>query len=72
MKFFVKDCCKIVQARVVIFGKQVYNDVFYRRIANQPSQAYCSLYLPNFLSIFGIMNFIVHALKNGGGGGGGG
>ena len=30
MKFFVKDCCKTVQARVVIFGQQVDNDVLYR------------------------------------------
>ena len=37
MKFFVKDFCETVQARVVIFGEQVDNDVLYRRIANQPS-----------------------------------
>ena len=29
---------------------QVDNDVFYRWIANQPSPAYSSLYLSNFLS----------------------
>ena len=29
---------------------QVYNDVLYRGIANQPSPAYFSLYLSNFLS----------------------
>ena len=56
MKFFVKDCCKSVQARVVIVRKQV--DVLYRGIANQPSHAYSSLYLSNFLSIFRIMNFL--------------
>ena len=39
-----------MQARVVIFGMQVDNDVLYRRIANQPSPAYSSLYLFNFLS----------------------
>ena len=50
MKFFVKDFCKTVQARVVIFGMQVDNDVLYRGIANQPSHAYSSLYLSNFLS----------------------
>ena len=42
MKFFVKDFCKTVQARVVIFGEQVDNDVLYR--------AYSSLYLSNFVS----------------------
>ena len=48
---FVTDCYKTVQARVVIFGKQVDNDVLYRGIANQPSHAYSFLYLSNFLSI---------------------
>ena len=50
MKFFVKDFCETVQARVVIFGEQVDNDVLYRGIANQPSPAYSSLYLSSFLS----------------------
>ena len=50
MKFFVKDFCETVQARVVIFGEQVDNDVMYREIAKQPSPAYSSLYLSNFLS----------------------
>ena len=55
MKFFVKDFCETVQARVVIFGVQVDNDVLYRGIANQPSPAYSSLYLSNFLP-FHILN----------------
>ena len=38
-----------MQARVVIFGEQVDNDVLYRGISNQPSPAYSSLYLSNFL-----------------------
>ena len=50
MKFFVKDFCETMQARVVIFGEQVDNDVLYHGIANQPSPAYSSLYLSNFLS----------------------
>ena len=50
MKFFVKDFCENIQARVVIFGERVDNDVLYRGIANQPSPAYSSLYLSNFLS----------------------
>ena len=50
MKFFVKDLCENVQARVFIFGMQVDNDILYRGIANQPSHAYSSLYLSNFLS----------------------
>ena len=50
MEFFVKDFSETVQARVVIFGMQVDNDVLYRGIANQPSPAYSSLYLSNFLS----------------------
>ena len=50
IKFFVKDFCEIVQAGVVIFGKQVDNDVLYRGIANQHSPADSSLYLSEFLS----------------------
>ena len=50
MKFFVKDFCETVQARVVIFGKLVDNDVLYRGIANQPFPAYFSLYFSDFLS----------------------
>ena len=50
MKFFVKDFCETVQAGVVVFGMQVNNDGLYRGIANQPSPAYFSLYLSNFLS----------------------
>ena len=50
MQFFVKDFCETMQARVFIFGMQVDNDILYREIANQPSPAYSSLYLSNFLS----------------------
>ena len=50
MKFFVKDFCETVQARVVILGEQVDDDVLYHGIAHQPSPAYSSLYLFNFLS----------------------
>ena len=48
MKFFVKDFCENVQARVFIFGMQVDNDELYRGIANQPSPIYSSLYLSVF------------------------
>ena len=40
-----------MQARVFIFGMHVDNDVLYHGIANQPSPAYSSLYLSNFLSV---------------------
>ena len=62
MKFFVKDFFETVQARVVIFGEQVDNDVLYRVIANQPSPAYSSLYLSNFLS-FHTMNDEIFSSK---------
>ena len=58
MKFFVKDFCKTMQARVVIFGMQIDNDVLYRGIANQPSHAYSSLCLPDFLSFHSLNNEI--------------
>ena len=56
MRVFVKDFCEIVQARVIIFGMQVDNDVLYHGIANQPSHFYSSLYLSNFL--------LFHTLNN--------
>ena len=58
MKFFVRDFCETVQARVVIFGEQDDNDVLYRGIANQPSPAYSSMYLSNFLSFHTLSNEI--------------
>ena len=58
MKFFVKDFCETMQARILIFGMQVDNDVLYRGIANQPSPAYSSLYLSNFLSFHTLNNEI--------------
>ena len=58
MNFFVRGFCETVQARVVIFGKQVDNDVLYRGIANQPSPAYSSLYLSDFLSYHTLNNEI--------------
>ena len=63
MKFFVKDRCETVQARVVIFGKQVDNDVLYRGIANQPSPAYLSMYLSNFLSFHTLNNEIFRQIS---------
>ena len=48
MKIFVKDFCETVQARVVIFGMQVDNDVLYRENANQPSPAYSFCICPIF------------------------
>ena len=50
MKYFVKDFCETVRARVFIFGKQVDNDILYCGIANQPSPAYSSLHLSDCLS----------------------
>ena len=50
MKCFVKNFCENVQARVVIFGKQVDNDVLHSGIANQPSHVYSFPYLSDFLS----------------------
>ena len=58
MKFFVKDFCETVQARIVIFGIQVDNDVLYCGIANQPSPVYSSLHLSNFLSFHTLNNEI--------------
>ena len=50
MKFFVKDFCETVQARVFIVGMQVDNDVLYHGIANQSTPAYSSLYLSDLFS----------------------
>ena len=58
MEFFVKDFCKTVQARIIIFVLQVENDLLYRGIANQPSHGYFSLYLSDFLSFHTLDNEI--------------
>ena len=39
-----------MQAKEVIFGMQVDDNMLYRGIGNQPSAAYSSLYMPDFLS----------------------
>ena len=59
MKVLVKDFCKTVQARVVIFCMQADNDVLYRGNANQPSHVYYSLYLSNFLPFHTLNNEIM-------------
>ena len=46
----VKDFSTTLQARKVIFGIKMDDGMLYRGIANQPSPAYSSLYLSNFLS----------------------
>ena len=51
MKFFVKDFSITVQARMLIFGTEVDDDLWYLGIENQPSPVYSSLHLSNFLSI---------------------
>ena len=58
MKFFVKDFCETVLTRIVIFGEQVDNDVLHSGIANQPSPAYSSLFLSNFLSFHTLIDEI--------------
>ena len=60
IKLFVTDFCEAVQASVIIFGMQVDNDVLYRGIANQPSHAYSSLCLSDFLSFHTLYNEIFH------------
>ena len=60
MKVFVKNFCQAGQARVVIFDMQVDNDVFNCEIANQPSHAYSSHYVSDFLSFHTLNNEIFH------------
>ena len=40
MKFFVKETSKVMQARIVIFGFQVDDDLLYHGLENKPSPAY--------------------------------
>ena len=65
MKVFVKDFCETVQARVVIFGMQVDNDVFYDGIANQSFHVYSSLSLSIFLSFHTLNNEISSKISAG-------
>ena len=50
LKFFVKDFSTNMQARVVIFGKEIGDNMLYCGVANQPSALYPSLCLSDFLS----------------------
>ena len=50
MKFFVKDFSTTMQARMLIFGMQVDDNLLYCLIENQPLLSYLSLYLSSFLS----------------------
>ena len=56
MKFFVKDVTETLQARVVIFGLQIDNDVLYHGVVNQPSHSFSYLYLSIFLSFHTLNN----------------
>ena len=47
-----------MQASLIMFGMQVDNDVLYREIADEPSHAYSSLYLSDFLSFHTLNNEI--------------
>ena len=48
-----------MQARMLIFSMQVDDDLLYRGIENQPSPAYSSVYLSNFLPFHTLMKFFV-------------
>ena len=56
MIFFVKDFSTTMHARIVIFGIQIDDGMSYRGIANQPSPAYSSPYLSDFLSFHTLNN----------------
>ena len=56
MKYFIKDFCETMQAIIVIFGMQNDNDVLYHGTGNQPSPAYFTLYLANFLPFHTLNN----------------
>ena len=45
-----------MQARMVIFGMQVDDDLLYHGMENHPFPSYLSLYLTNFLSFHTLIN----------------
>ena len=55
-KFFVKDFFETVQARVIIFGMQVDNEVLYRGSVKQLSHSFSSLFLSDFISFHTLNN----------------
>ena len=65
-EIFVKDFSTTMQARILIFHMQVDDDLLYRGIGTQPSPAYFSLYLSNFLSIHTLKNdnFFYHGIED--------
>ena len=50
MKYFVKDFSTTIQARMLIFGTQVDDDLLYHGIENKPFPLYSSLHLSTLLS----------------------
>ena len=64
LNFCVKDFSTKMQARVIIFGMHIDDDMLYRGFANQHSPAYSSLNLFNFflyihIHVLQIMIFFV-------------
>ena len=49
-EIFAKDFSTTLLAKILIFGMQVDDNLFYDEIENQPSPAYSFLYLSIFLS----------------------
>ena len=63
-EIFLQRFCKTVQARVVIFGMLVDNDVLYHGNVNQPSHSFFSLDLSDFfLSILSIMKIFLSKIS---------
>ena len=60
MKSLVKDFSTTMQGRMIIFIMQVDGDLLYCEIENQPSPAYSSLYLSNFLTFHTLENESFH------------
>ena len=58
--FFAKNFSTTIQARMVIFGMNVDDNLLFCEIEYQPSPAYSSLYLSNFLSFHTLKNEIFH------------
>ena len=64
MKYFVNDISTTMQARILIFGMQVDDDLLCRGIGNQSSPAYSSLYLSNFHSVHTLKSDIFFFVKD--------
>ena len=70
MTFFIKDLSTTMHTRMLIFGMQIDDDLFYHGSENHPSPAYsssiCPIFFPSLLCIMRFFNTDISATMQAG------